>query len=344
MKTWRIAMIGFGTVGQGLAEILTAKGKALKDEEGFSASVVAVSDFKLGSTFVSSGIDLEKALRMVKDGAKLDAYPGGKGGLDALATIREAAADILLELGYTDIKTGEPATSHVRAAIEKGMHVVTTNKGPVALFLPDLLALARSKGVRFLFEGTVMSGTPVLSLAKRNLAGCRVTSFAGILNGTTNYMLTEMEKGMAYDEILRKAQELGYAEAVPDADVKGWDALGKVVILSNYVLGARVKPADIPCEGITGITPEMMKKAAAEGKRFKLIGRAALAGGKVEASVAPVALPLSDPLAGVSGPTNAVTFETDLLGRVTVVGPGAGRAATGFAVLADLLDIHRSEA
>jgi homoserine dehydrogenase len=341
MKTWKIAMIGFGTVGQGLAEILLAKEKALKDEEGFACSVVALSDLRLGSTLVPGGIDLEKALRMVKEGKSLDGYPGGKGGLDALATIRDAGADVLVELGYTDIKTGEPATSHVRAALSKGMHVVTTNKGPVALFLPELQELARSKGVRFLFEGTVMSGTPVLSLAKKNLAGCRVDGFAGILNGTTNYMLTEMEKGMAYDEILKKAQELGYAEAVPDADVKGWDALGKVVILSNCVLGARVKPSDIPCEGITGITPEMMRKAAAEGKRYKLIGRAALRDGKLEASVAPVALPLSDPLAGVSGPTNAVTFETDLLGRVTVVGPGAGRAATGFAVLADLIEVHR---
>jgi homoserine dehydrogenase len=226
--------------------------------------------------------------------------------------------------------------------MEKGMHVVTTNKGPVALFLPDLLELARSKGVEFLFEGTVMSGTPALSLARRNLAGCRVTSFAGILNGTTNYMLTEMEKGMGYAEVLKKAQELGYAEAVPDADVEGWDALGKVVILSNYVLGARVKPADVPCRGITGITPEMMKKAAADGRRYKLIGRASLADRRLEASVAPAALPLADPLAGVSGPTNAVTFETDLLGKVTVVGPGAGRAATGFAVLSDLLEVHRS--
>lgn len=342
MKTWKLALVGFGTVGQGLAEILLAKGKSLKDEAGFSCSVVGVSDLRLGSTLVPGGIDLEKALRMAKEGASLDGYPGGKGGRDALATIGESGADILVELGYTDIKTGEPATTHVRAALEKGMHVVTTNKGPVALFLHELLALARARNVEFLFEGTVMSGTPTLSLAKRNLAGCRVTSFAGILNGTTNYMLTEMEKGMGYDEILKKAQELGYAEAVPDADVKGWDALGKVVILSNYVLGASVKPSDISCEGITGITPEMMKKAAADGMRYKLIGRASVASGKLEASVAPVALPLSDPLAGVSGPTNAVTFETDLLGKVTVVGPGAGRAATGFAVLADLLDIHRS--
>ena len=343
MKTWKIAMIGFGTVGQGLAEILLSKEKELKEKEGFAGSVVAISDFKLGSVCDPDGIDLKKALALVKDGKSLDDYPTGEKGMDALTTIEKCGADIMIELAYTDLETGEPATSHVKAAIAKGMHVATSNKGPVALFLPELLELARSKGVEFLFEGTVMSGTPTLSLFRRNLAGCAVRSVAGILNGTTNYMLTEMEKGIAYDDVLKTAQELGYAEAVPDADVKGWDALGKVVILSNYVLGANVKPGDIPCEGITGITPEMIKKAAAEGKRYKLIGRAEMKDGKLEASVAPVALPLSDPLAGVGGATNAVTFETDLMGPVTVVGAGAGRIETGFSILADLLEIHRSD-
>ena len=279
---------------------------------------------------------------MVKGGSSLDGYPGGENGWDALTTIKNCDADIVVELAYTDIKTGEPATTHVKEALGRGMHVATTNKGPVALFLPELLELARSKGVQFLFEGTVMSGTPTLSFARKNLAGCKIRSVAGILNGTTNYMLTEMEKGIAYEEVLKKAQELGYAEAVPDADVKGWDALGKVVILSNYVLGASVKPDDIPCEGITEITADMIRKAAADGKRYKLIGRAEMKNGNLEASVAPAALPLSDPLAGVGGATNAITFDTDLMGPLTVVGAGAGRTETGFSVLADLIEIHRS--
>jgi len=342
MKTWKTALIGFGTVGQGLAEILLAKQKELKAKEGFGLKVTAISDFKLGSVLRPAGIDLKKAIDLVKKGGSLNDYPGGTKGLDALQTIAKTDADIMVELAYTDIKTGEPATSHVKAALKKGMHVATTNKGPVALFLPELQALAKRKKVQFLFEGTVMSGTPTLSFVRRNLAGCTVSAVAGILNGTTNYMLTEMEKGMAYDDVLAKAQQLGYAEAVPDADVKGWDALAKVVILSNYVLGANVKPDDISCRGITKITPDMIKKAAAEGKRYKLIGRAELKNGKLKASVKPVALPLDDPLAGVGGATNAITFETDLMGPVTVVGAGAGRVETGFSVLADLLEIHRS--
>lgn len=342
MKSWKIAMIGFGTVGQGLAEILLAKQKELAKNEGFTAKVTAISDFKLGAVSVPAGIDLKKALALVKAGKSLNDYPGGVKGMNALTTIAKCDADIMIELAYTDIKTGEPATSHVKAALKRGMHVVTTNKGPVALHLPELLKLAMTKKVQFLFEGTVMSGTPTLSFFRRNLAGCKVTAVAGILNGTTNYMLTEMEKGVAYDAVLAKAQKLGYAEAVPDADVKGWDALAKVVILSNYVLGANVKPADIPCKGITKITPAMIEKAAADGKRYKLIGRAEMKNGKLTASVRPVALPLNDPLAGVGGATNAVTFETDLMGPVTVVGAGAGRIQTGFSVLADLLEVHRS--
>ncbi len=342
MKEWKIALVGFGTVGQGLAEILLSKKKLLEEKEGFACSVVAISDFKKGSVALPSGIDLKKAIELVQGGGSLDDYPGGEHGWDAVTTIRRSGAEILVELSYTDIKSGEPATTHVREALGLGMHVATTNKGPVALFLPELLDVARSKKVRFLFEGTVMSGTPTLSFASKNLAGCEIRSVAGILNGTTNYMLTEMEKGMAYGDVLAKAQELGYAEAVPDADVKGWDALGKVVILSNYLLGGSVKPSDIPCEGITEITPEMIGAAKCEGKRYKLIGKAEKKGNEIVASVKPVALPLSDPLAGVGGATNAITFETDLLGSVTVVGPGAGRLETGFSVLSDLIEIHRS--
>jgi homoserine dehydrogenase len=342
MKNFKLALIGFGNVGQGLAEILRSKEATLAKQDGVGFSVVAISDFKLGSVAEPNGIDLEKALETVRAGGKLDAVEGAHHGWDALTTIRQSGADIMVELTYTDISTGEPATTHIKEALGLGQHVTTTNKGPVVLAARELEELAASKGVRFLYEGTVMSGTPTLSFAQKNLAGCTIRSVQGILNGTTNYMLTEMEKGMSYEEALDTAQKLGYAEAVPDADVQGHDALGKVVILSNLVLGADIKPADVPCEGITKITPDQIAEAAKQGKRYKLIGRAALEGDTLTASVKPVALPLNDPLAGVGGATNAITFETDLLGAVTVVGPGAGRLETGFSILADLIEIGRS--
>jgi homoserine dehydrogenase len=255
--------------------------------------------------------------------------------------IARAEADAMVEVTYTDISTGQPASDHVRSALERGLHVTTTNKGPVALRARELLELAEERGVRFLFEGTVMAGTPLLNLIRETLAGARIDEVRGILNGTTNYILTEMEAGLDYATALRQAQELGYAEAVPDADVLGWDALAKVTILANVVFGGALAPKESPCAGITGITPEDIAVARGEGKRYKLIGRVWREGGRVRASVSPALIEVAHPLAGVSGATNAATIATGALGEVTVVGPGAGRRETGFALLNDLLTIHR---
>jgi len=278
-------------------------------------------------------------LEMVRDHRSLEGYSECVYRKDTLEMIREAEADVLLEATYTDIKTGEPATSHIRTALEKGMHVTTTNKGPLALFYQDLSALALTANVRFLFEGTVMSGTPVLNLLRETLAGSDIQEIKGILNGTTNYILTRMEGGLSYKDALDKAQELGYAEAVPDADVLGWDALAKVTILARVVFGAAGNPFDYPCEGITKITAGAIAEAKDQGKRYKLIGKVWKEGSIVRASVQPEEVDLTHPLAGVMGATNALTITTDTLGDVTVVGPGAGRTETGYSLLIDLLKI-----
>jgi homoserine dehydrogenase len=192
------------------------------------------------------------------------------------------------------------------------------------------------------YEGTVMAGTPALNLAMLTLAGSGIYKIQGIINGTTNYILTEMEKGLGYYEALKQAQDLGYAEADPTADVGGFDALGKIVILANVVLGANLKKDDPPCEGITKITLEDVNSALKEGYRWKLIAEAELhEDGSVEASVGPKKIPLSHPLANVMGPTNSLTFSTKYVDDVTIIGPGAGKEATGFSVLIDILDIHR---
>ena len=332
----RLLLIGFGTVGQGLAELLISKDKTLRESYGLEVTVVGISDMLKGSVYSSDGIDLAKALEAAKAGKKLSELGGAFDG-DALAMIAAAKADMMVEATYTDIKTGEPATSHIRAALDKGMHVTTTNKGPTALFFQELNKLAQDKGAKFLFEGTVMSGSPMLNLARETLAGCEITEVKGILNGTTNYILTRMEEGLGYEDALKKAQELGYAEAVPDADVLGWDALAKVTIIANAMFGVKAKPDDFPCKGITEITADAIVKAKKEGKRFKLIGKVWREDGKVKASVGPEQVDLSHPLAGVMGGTNAITFTTDILGDVTIVGPGAGRAETGYSALIDII-------
>jgi homoserine dehydrogenase len=339
---FKLAFIGFGTVGQGLTEILLEKKDMLAEKYDFNYIIVAISDIMKGSVYDKNGLDMSKILDLVKTGKKLDEYPTGVKGLDSLATIKKTNADTIVEVTYTDVKTGEPAITHIKTALGAGKNVVSTNKGPVVKQAVKLLKMAKSNNAHYGFEGVVLAGTPALNLARFSLAGNKINGFKGILNGTTNYILTRMEEGMSYDNALKKAQELGYAEADPTGDVEGLDALGKVVILSNVVLGKNIGWKDVERKGITEITKEDVEKAKAEGKRWKLIGSAEVQpDGSVKAKVWPEKLPLSDPLAGVNEAINALTYHTDELGPITIVGPGAGRRETGFSLLIDLLEINR---
>lgn len=339
---YKLALIGFGVVGQGFAELLRDKEGALREAYGLEFKVVAVCDAQRGSVLNRQGLDLRELLTWAGEGKNLDQFPGEKHGLSALETIEAAGAEILFEATWTDIKTGEPGTSHIRKALSQGMHVVTTNKGPMALFAKELLQDAESRGLLLRFEGTVMSGTPVLNLLRYSLAGCRIEEVQGILNGTTNYILTQMAEGDSYEDALKAAQQLGYAEAVPDADVLGWDALAKVCILANTVFGAAIRPDPnvLPCVGITGISVEDVAHAKKAGKVYKLIGRVWREGNEVRVSVGPRELDQEDPLAGVNGAQNALKITTDVLGEVTIRGFGAGKIPTGYSMLVDFLDIH----
>jgi homoserine dehydrogenase len=337
----RLLFVGFGTVAQGLSELLIEKKRELRDKHGLDWKVTGIVDMLKGSAHDPDGLDLEETMKMVAGGRSISELPNGGCDWDALQMIEGAEADAMLEVTYTDIKSGQPATDHIRAALARGMHVTTTNKGPLALFSNELVDTAAAKGVQFLYEGTVMAGTPLLNLIRETLAGSGIWEMKGILNGTTNYILTQMEAGMDYAAALKQAQELGYAEAVPDADVLGWDALAKVTILANVVFGASLTPDDSPCTGITEITPDAIRSAADDGKRYKLVGRVWRDRGRVHASVEPQLVDLDHPLAGVGGATNAMTITTDTLGDVTIVGPGAGRRETGFSLLNDLISIAK---
>ncbi len=335
---FKLAFIGFGVVGQGLAEILLEKD--LQKEHDFEYEVVAISDMKLGSIYDPNGLDLQKILDLVDRGEKLDRYPTDKTGWDPIETIKKSNANTIIEVTYTDMKTGGPALEHVKIALSEGKHVVSTNKGPVANEAKELLKLAEKNGVHYRFEGTVLSGTPAINLALLTLAGCEIKEIKGIVNGTTNYILTKMEEGMEYEEALKKAQELGYAEADPTGDVEGIDAQGKIEILSNTVMGADIELEDVSREGITELTLDDIKTAKEEEHRWKLIGSTKKTEDGIEAKVSPEKLPLDHPLASVMGPTNALTFTTDYLSDVTIIGPGAGKKETGFALLVDLLYIN----
>lgn len=337
----RLLIVGFGTVGQGLAELLVDKKELLKREYGLEYEVIGIADTLKGNIINPDGIDLEKALDMVKRDLSLSKAGGNAFEGDALGMINLTDADVFVEATYTDIKTAEPAASYIRAALENGMHVATSNKGPIALFYQELQKVAEKNDRLLLFEGTVMSGTPVLNLIRETLAGSSIQEIRGILNGTTNYILTRMEEGLSYEESLKKAQEFGYAEAVPDADVLGWDALAKVTILARVIFGAKARPFDYPCEGITGITAGAITEAREKGNRFKLIGRIWKDRNLVKASVTLEEIEVFHPLGGVMGATNALTITTDTLGEVTIIGPGAGKKETGYSLLTDLIKIGR---
>jgi len=335
----KIILIGFGTVGQGLCEIFLDKNAHFLQQYDYQPNVVGVCDPRFGTCYNPDGLDMVKLLEKARAGEK---FIDDLQEWDATALIQNGEADVVCELAFTNLHDGEPAVTHCQAALTSGKHVVTSNKGPAALVYQKMADLARENGVEFRIEGTVMSGTPVLNLAEGPLAGCSITSAKGILNGTTNYMLTEMEQGMAYEDVLKKAQELGYAEADPTGDVEGYDARAKVAILANVVMGVNMPIDQVTCKGITGITPQDIKEAQAKDCRWKLIGSVEKTDSGVLASVQPEMVPLTHPLAGVMGATNALTFKTDLLGDVTIVGAGAGRIETGYSILTDLLAIHKS--
>lgn len=329
----KIAMIGFGNVGRGFVELLAARREALSTDYGFAPKVTAIVT-RHGALMNTDGIDLSRSIELSQSLISED----------VAATVVDSAitgADVLVELTPTDVRTGGPGLNHCRSALNAGKHVVTANKGPLVVAYRELAALAKEQGRQFRFEGTVMGGTPSIVLGLETLAVAGVRSVRGIVNGTTNYILTQMEAGGTYTDALGQAQAMGYAEVDPAADVEGWDAAAKAVILANTLLGGDLRIDDVDRDGITRITPEMIAEAKAGGKRWKLIAEAKRDGMGVAASVRPTLVPLTDPLAFVGGGMNALTYETETLGPVTLIGAGAGGKATGFAVLTDVLRVWK---
>ncbi len=345
MRTYRLAIIGFGNVGQGLAQILEERGIDLRNQSGVDVRITAVSDIRLGSVYDPGGLSPTALLAAIKKDGTLQRMVAPMRGWDSIRTIRSTESDVVVELSPTDLETGEPALGHIRAALESGKHVITTNKGPVALHWRALSHLAAEHGVEFGVEGTVMSGTPALRMGAELLAGAGIQKVRGIINGTTNYILTQMQDGMPYAEALAEAQSKGYAEVHPEGDVEGHDAAGKLVILANVLMDAAIGVEDVEREGITRLTKQDISEAEAAGEVWKLIAcLERTADGGIHAQVRPERISRSHPLASVRGATNAITFSTKLLGDVTLIGPGAGRLATGYAILCDLLAIDRRKA
>ncbi len=346
MKQIHLSIIGFGVVGQGLAELLVAKEDMLRHDFDVEVSLVSVATGHDGFLYREEGLNIPTLLELAATRRPLTFHPGVRHWKSALEGLRASGGDVLAEATGTNLRDAEPGISHIRTALSMGMHVTTANKGPAALFADELFALARKQNAQLRMESTVMAGTPVISTVREGMAGARVRAVRGILNGTTNYILTAMAQGRNYAEVLAEAQAQGYAEADPTADVEGYDVVAKTLILSSLVFGRSLKPEQVKRQGITTITKEQVQHALDTGKRIKLIGSLQFVSDAsdaiLDARVEPVALPLSDPLAQVDGVMNAITFQADTLSEVTISGPGAGRLQTGQGLLADLLAIAKT--
>jgi len=334
----RIVLVGFGVVGRSFAELIDKEPRKLERDYGLRPRIVGIADNK-GAALSSHGIDLGEALRSKKEKGSLEGLGGDvySKGRRAVDLINEAEAEVVVESTPTDLKTGEPGLSHIKAAMQRGRHVICTNKGPLAIAMPALIELAHHNDVVFKFSGTVGGGTPVLDFAKKCLEGSKIGSISGILNGTSNYILSKMAaEGVAMKDVLAEAQRLGYAEADPTYDIGGFDTACKLVITSNYVMGSSLSIKDVDINGITEVSSKDISEARSRGGVVKLIGRV-----EGEAKVSPETIPSSHPL-NVSGTFNAVCFDTYPAGEITLVGKGAGGMETASSVLRDLIEIRRT--
>ena len=330
----RIILCGFGVVGQSLVKLFESRSEDLYAKYGLKPRVVAVFDSK-GSAIDSSGLNLEKLVETKKKFGTVKNYSKTKNTMSGLDIIKNIEAEVLIETTASNYKDAEPGMTHITSAMKKNMHVISVNKGPLALAFPSLLELATYNQVLLKFSGTVGGGTPILDYAKGSLRGERIISFAGILNGTTNYILSNMTNGLSFESALKDAKDKGYVEADESLDLDGLDAAAKLVILANWIMGMKVTMPDIKCTGIRKVTTEEIKKAANKKCAIKLIASC-----DRDLEVCPKEVSIDDPLC-VNGTLNAIAFTSEHSGTQTIIGKGAGGMETASSILRDLLDIKK---
>jgi len=338
----RIAVIGFGNVGQEFARLLLAKRDWLVRKKGLDAEILVIATKTKGSLMSKRALDLDKCLRLVKESGSLTGYGPETTDLSPTEIISQCDADLMIELSPLNIDNGKPAIDHIKAALENGMDVITANKGPIAFAYAELINLARSKGVHLRFEGTVMDGTPIFNLVEKTLPGCEVLGLSGILNSTSNFVLSEMASGRTMDDAIKLAQKRGFAEADPSLDIDGWDAAAKITALANVLMDARTNPKQVDRQGIGGINQADIEKAARQKKKVKLIASAVRIGESVSLKVRPEVIGADNPFWSVDGTSSALTIKTDLMGDITIVENDPMVTQTAYAVFSDLLLVLES--
>ena len=333
---FKLCLVGFGNVGRELAKLVDRKRDELFAHYALDLRIVGIATGRHGAFMNRDGIATNLALgdweRLRQTSTPLP---------DSVTLIRECGADAMIEMSPIDRDTGQPAIGHIEAALNAGQHAITANKGPLAHDYRRLRDLARSKSRALLFEATVMDGFPIFNLYRECLPATKVLGFRGVLNSTTNLILTKMEEGMSFDDAVRHAQDIGIAETDPSNDVDGWDSAVKVTVLCNVMMDADIRPQQVDRTGIRGITPEQVKHVLSQRRKIRLICSAEWRDGGLVTRVAPEEVAANDPTYRLYGTTSTISIRTDTLNQLTLLETAPTPAQTAFGVLADIVAAAR---
>jgi len=341
----KLAFIGFGNVARSLALLLLRKQDVLKSKYGITFSVTGIATGRHGFAVNPAGLDVEKALALVKIGRPISSLSTFEVD-DSLSVIQNSGADVMFENSPVNTETGQPAIDHIRAALNLNMHAITANKGPVVHAYRELMELAKSKGKFFRHESTVLGGSPVFSVFREAFPAAELRGFKGIINATTNIILSRMERGETFDQAVKFCQSIGVAETDPTNDVDGWDAAIKVAALITVLMDAPFTPQMVKPTGIRGITSEMIAQAKVDGKRWKLVASAQRNGDTITARVEPQLVDPSSPLYGMMDSSTGLAFETDVLPFYSITvseSPNmkGGPEETAYGLFADFVNIAK---
>ncbi len=340
IKNQRLLFIGFGNVGKKVIEIFSAEKKKFPALKNYNPDVIGIFTKSHGSIENDAGIDLLRALDDYNNNRVFSSDNRDITNISSIKAVDNLDYDILVELSTLSIKEkGEPAVSYVRNALLRNKHVVTANKGTAAFAYRELKELSEKNNRKFLFESSVMDGAPIFNMAKSSLIGCEVLSISGILNSTTNYILSQLEKGESFDEAVKIAQAEGFAEANPENDIEGWDAAAKIAVLSNALMKADITPFDVEREGIANVTINQAQDALRKGNRLKIVCSSQYENGKLKASVKLKELSVDHPFSKIDLSSSILNIQTDLMHSISIVENDPDIYDTAYGVINDLLTI-----
>jgi homoserine dehydrogenase len=339
VATKRIILCGLGTVGRAFVRLLAERHGQITKTYGIDIQVAATVDIGGAAVADQGTLPLDDLLRHLDAGGAVETFgPHGRPGITGVEAVSSIPADILVEATPTNLVDGEPARGHIFTALHNRLDVVSANKGPLVLFYGEILKLARDKGRRIFMSAATAAALPTLDVGLICLAGANVIAVEGILNGTTNYILTRMQvEKCSYESALKSAQEMGIAETDPTLDVEGFDTRNKLIVIANRIFGEHLGPDDVPLEGITRIGLADLEKATAAGSVIKLVGTAERSDSALNISVGPRALAKDHPLASINYAEKGISYLTDTMGRVTVTGGKSSPTGAAAALLKDLI-------